>query len=70
MDNKILDYEQVIKKLKSLVNNSTLIKKEEPIGYTTYNLPILHYTVGTGKNHIVLSALNQRWKHIDIRSPQ
>jgi len=56
MENKILDYDQVLKKLKEIESKSILIKKENPIGYTTYNLPILHYTVGSGKNHIVLAG--------------
>lgn len=56
MENKILDYNQVLSKLRRIENISYNIKREEPIGYTTYNLPILHFTSGTGKNHIVLSA--------------
>ena len=56
MENKILDYRQVLSKLRRIENISSNIKREEPIGYTTYKLPILHFTSGTGKNHIVLSA--------------
>ena len=56
MENKILDYEQVLSKLRKIENLSSNIKREEPIGYTTYKLPILHYTYGTGKNHIILTA--------------
>lgn len=56
MNNKILDYKQVLKKLNNIECYSNKIKREEPIGKTSYGLPILHYTVGTGKNHVVLSA--------------
>lgn len=56
MENKILDYMQVLSKLRRIENISDNIKRNEPIGYTTYNLPILHFTAGTGKNHIVFSA--------------
>ena len=56
MENKILDYRQVLSKLRRIENISSNIKREESIGYTTYKLPILHFTSGTGKNHIVLSA--------------
>ena len=57
MKNKILDYEQVLEKLKSIKQSSNIIKKEKPIGITSYGLPILHYTCGSGKNHVVLSAV-------------
>ena len=53
--NKILDYEQVIDKLKTIEKNSKMIKLE-PIGFTTFNFPILHYTYGNGKKHIVISG--------------
>ena len=56
MKNRIMDYEQVLKILKGIEKNSNRVKQQKPIGKTTYGLPILHYTVGTGKNHIVLSA--------------
>jgi len=56
MKNKILDYMQVLSRLKEIEEKSNKIKFQKPIGKTTYGLPILHYTVGTGKNHIVLGA--------------
>ena len=56
MNNRILDYNQVLQKLRKLERNSDVIKSAEHLGRTTLNLPILHYTVGSGKNHIVLSA--------------
>lgn len=56
MKNRILDYIQVLNKLRELEEKSNKIKFQKPIGKTTYGLPILHYTVGTGKNHMVLGA--------------
>lgn len=56
MINRILDYGQVLNELKRIELASNRVKIQEPIGTTTYGLPILHYTAGTGKNHIVLSA--------------
>lgn len=32
------------------------IKKEHPLGYTEYGLPINHYTMGNGPKHIVISG--------------
>lgn len=57
MKNRILDYKQVLKKLEQIEQNSNILKKEKPIGITSYGLPIFHYTAGSGKNHIVLSAV-------------
>ena len=34
-------FEQVIKKISRISNLYTNVKREEPIGYTTYNLPLL-----------------------------
>ena len=41
--NFILDYEQVIQKLKQMVELSK-IKQEKNIGMTRYGLPIQHFT--------------------------
>ena len=51
---KILDYEQMNEILNNLDTN--IIKKEEPIGYTTFNYPINHYTYGNGPYHVILIA--------------
>lgn len=56
MENKVMDYEQVLKKLRKFEYYSDTVKREKSIGSTTYGLPILHYTIGSGKNHVVLSA--------------
>lgn len=53
--NKILDYEQVLDKL-NFLSASSRINAHTPIGFTSFGLPILHYSVGNGKNHIVLSG--------------
>lgn len=55
--NNILDYEQVVEKLKTLsINPDFMIKTHKPIGYSTFGLPILHYSIGFGKKHIVISG--------------
>lgn len=54
-----LNYKEINEKINSLINNDTLtnkIIKEKPIGYTTYGLPIDHYTLGKGPKHIVVSG--------------
>lgn len=53
--NCILDYEQVCNKL-NLLSTYNIIKSHPPIGSSSFNLPIPHYSVGNGKNHIVLSG--------------
>ena len=52
--NNILDYEQVIDKLKNLASNNII--ENSPIGYSTFGLPISHYTFGSGKKNIVVSG--------------
>ena len=56
MFNKILDYEQVIEKAQNLCVPFGKLQQCSPIGYTTFNFPILHYTYGNGKYHIVISG--------------
>lgn len=56
MKNKILDYNQVINRLYKMEKYSNKIISRPNIGTTTFDLPILHYTAGTGKNHVVLAA--------------
>lgn len=53
--NKILDYEQVIQLLQK-ITDSSLITTHDPIGYSTFGLPISHYSIGNGKNHIVITG--------------
>jgi len=48
----MLDYEQVNEKL----TNMNKIKKSEPLGLSTFGLPISHYTYGNGINHVVISG--------------
>lgn len=55
MYNCILDYEQARNKLNWLSCFKS-IRTHSPIGYSSFNLPIPHYSVGSGKNHIVLSG--------------
>ena len=49
---RILDYEEMNNILSSLKN----IKKNKPIGYTTFGYPIDHYSYGTGENHVIITA--------------
>ena len=53
--NKILDYEQVINKLYSIVNEKN-ITECKPIGYSRFGLPISNYSFGNGKKHIVVTG--------------
>lgn len=55
MENLIKNYKQVQEKLKKIVSLEK-VKKEEPIGYTTFGFPIEHYSLGEGKKHIILEA--------------
>lgn len=55
MENLIKNYKQVQEKLKKIVSLGK-IKREEPIGYTTFGFPIEHYSLGEGKKHIILEA--------------
>ena len=52
--NLFFDYEQMNDILEKL--NKKVIKKEEPIGYTTFGFPIDHYTYGHGNDHVILTA--------------
>ncbi len=54
-----LNYENVKERLENLVNNSKVkikVKKEEPLGYTDFLLPIWHYTMGNGRKHIIVTG--------------
>ncbi len=54
-----LNYDDVKKRLTNLVNNPQVkiqVKKEEPLGYTDFLLPIDHYTMGKGKKHIIVTG--------------
>lgn len=53
--NNILDYEQVIEKLQKIISNGKM-QENKPIGYSTFGLPISHYTYGNGQNNIVISG--------------
>lgn len=51
----IYSYEECQKKLDSFDN--TIIRETTPLGYTSLEkLPIRHFTLGNGSNHIVVSA--------------
>jgi len=51
----IYSYEECQKELDNFDN--TIIKETTPLGYTTLEkLPIRHFTLGNGSNHIVVSA--------------
>lgn len=54
--NNILDYKQVLHELKTMVSENSILKELCPIGYSTYGLPINHYTIGSGNYHIVVSG--------------
>lgn len=54
--NYILDYEQVLQELDAIVAEGDIIKNCSSIGYSTYGLPIKHYSVGSGKYHIVVTG--------------
>lgn len=56
-----LNYEDVNKRLEELVrrddtNVKVKVKEEYPLGFTDFNLPIKHYTMGTGKKHIIVTG--------------
>ena len=53
-----LNYQDVNQVLDNLVKEDTKVKvtKEEPLGYTDFNLPINHYTMGHGKKHIIVTG--------------
>ena len=54
-----LDYQEVNDKIEQIINdkgNNHQVRKERPIGYTEYGLPINHYTIGNGPKHIVVSG--------------
>lgn len=53
--NKILDYKQVTSILQKLSYN-TYIYTHKPIGYSAFGFPISHYSIGNGKNHIVITG--------------
>lgn len=56
MEQLIKDYEQIQEELREIERNCNIVKKREPIGYTQTGLPIVHYTIGEGNNHIVVEA--------------
>ena len=49
---KILDYDEMNDLLGKLKN----IKKEKPIGYTYFGLPIDHYVYGRGRYHVIITG--------------
>lgn len=51
---KILDYEEMVDLLNSL--DKKVIKEEKPIGYTSFNFPIRHYSYGHGNNHVIITG--------------
>ncbi len=56
--NPILDYEQVQDILNKLVSDESgrSVVKQSPIGVTEFGYDIEHYTIGTGKNHVVYTG--------------
>ena len=56
---QFLSYKDVNERLEKLVNNKEnkiVVKKEFPLGFTAYNLPIEHYSIGSGPKHIVVTG--------------
>ena len=51
---KILDYDEMNEILDGL--DSSVIKKEKPIGYTYFGYPINHYVYGHGKYHVIITG--------------
>ena len=55
--NKILDYEQVEERLKTILSNSNgIIKQQQNLATTKYGFPIHYYTIGNGKKEIVITG--------------
>lgn len=53
----ILSYRDVTSKLDKLSKNyPSVISKQDPIGYTSFYLPINYYKMGTGKKDVILIA--------------
>lgn len=56
---QFLSYKDVNERLEKLVNNPNnkiTVKKEYPLGFTAFNLPMEHYTIGNGPKHIVVTG--------------
>lgn len=56
---QFLSYEDVNRRLNDLVNSvdsKVKVKKEYPLGFTAFNLPIEHYSMGSGPKHIVVTG--------------
>lgn len=56
---QFLSYKDVNERLEKLVNNPNnkiAVKKEFPLGFTAFNLPMNHYTIGNGPKHIVVTG--------------
>lgn len=54
-----MNYQDVNDRIEKLMHDKESIneiKKERPLGYTEYGLPIQHYTMGNGPKHIVISG--------------
>lgn len=54
-----MNYQDVNDRIEKLMRDNESIneiKKERPLGYTEYGLPIQHYTMGNGPKHIVISG--------------
>ena len=54
-----MNYRDVNEKIAEIIhnqNNINKVRKEKPIGYSEYGLPIDHYTIGNGPKHIVVSG--------------
>ena len=54
-----MNYQDVNDRIEKLMHDNESIneiKKERPLGYTEYGLPIQHYTMGNGPKHIVISG--------------
>lgn len=56
---QFLSYEDVNRRLDNLINSvdsKVKVKKEYPLGFTAFNLPIEHYSIGNGTKHIVVTG--------------
>jgi len=56
---QFLSYKEVNERLERLIsnpNNKIAVKKEYPLGFTSFNLPMEHYTIGSGPKHIVVTG--------------
>lgn len=57
MEYKLLDYKKLLDVLDEIKNNDRNVNRvieEAPIVYTKFGFPVMHYTIGRGRKHIVV----------------